>query len=61
MSKYFIGLGENKGIDVEESQAFEYALKKCGIKVENEAAPEFQEFKEAMVDWYFSGAWFKEG
>lgn len=52
-------LGTNER--VEEDEALDYVLKKCGIKlVEVEDALEQEELKDMLVEWYFSGNWIKE-
>lgn len=41
---------------VPESEAYEYALERClnGTKQDQ------KEFKEMLVDWFYSGNWIKE-
>ena len=52
-------LGTNER--VEEDEALDYAIKKCGLKlVEVEDALEQEELKDMLVEWYFSGNWIKE-
>ncbi len=55
------GICTEAGKVVESDYAFEYAMRNCGIELspDAETAPEFEEFKEAFVDWYFSGEWMK--
>lgn len=61
----YIGILKNKGIEVEESEALEYA--KAGIKSETDKS-EFLEWffcyadeqiRNDVVDWYYSGNWIK--
>ena len=49
----YLGIGPEKGTVVRDEQAFDYALERCtkGTLLEQE------EFKEMLVDWYFSGNW----
>lgn len=53
---YYKGIGPEQGNVVEEEQAFEYALERC-LKG---SAEEQQEFKEMLVEWYYSGNWYEE-
>ncbi len=55
------GIGKETGKCVEEDASFEYAMRNCGIeqRPNAESASEFEEFKEAFVDWYFSGNWMR--
>ena len=41
---------------VPESEAYEYALEQCLHGSEED----IKEFKEMLVEWYFSGNWIKE-
>lgn len=52
----FIGIGPERGTVVEKEYAFEYALWRClhGCLEEQE------EFKEMLVEWYYSGNWIEE-
>ena len=51
----YIGIGPEKGTVVEDAQAFEYALERCMAGALEEQA----EFKEMLVEWYYSGNWIK--
>lgn len=44
------------GVFVPESEAYEYALEQCLHGSEED----IKEFKEMLVEWYFSGNWVKE-
>ena len=50
---YYKGIGPEAGTIVEEDQAYQYALERClhGTQQDQE------EFKEMLVDWYYSGNW----
>ena len=52
----FRGIGKEEGIIVREDQAFDYALERCL----NGSMAEQQEFKDALVEWYYSGNRLKE-
>lgn len=52
----YVGFGPEKGITVEEDQAYQYALERCL----NGTPEEHEEFREMLVEWYFSGNWVKE-
>lgn len=51
----WIGIGPENGTFVSDDQAFEYALERAlhGDKEET------KEFKEILVDWYYSGNWIR--
>lgn len=51
----FVGVGKESGQIVPEEEAFKYAI---GRVITDQK--EWDEFKEAVVDWYFSGSWIKE-
>lgn len=52
-------LGTNER--VEEDEALDYALRKCGIQlVEVEDTLEQEELKDMLVEWYFSGNWIED-
>lgn len=49
------GIGPEAGTIVEEEQAYHYALERC-----LGGAPEEQkEFREMLVEWYYSGNWIR--
>lgn len=49
----YIGIGPESGTIVEGEQAYEYALERC-LKGTLE---EQQEFRDMLVEWYYSGNW----
>ena len=52
----YIGIGPEKDTAVEEEQAFDYALERS-----LHGSPEDQrEFREMLVEWFYSGNWIKE-
>lgn len=52
----YIGIGPEKDTVVSENQAFEYALERS-----LHGTPEDQEeFREMLVEWFYSGNWIKE-
>lgn len=51
------GFGPNEGKFVEAGDAFTYVCKQVGIAIFEHTAPDAAEFKEMLVDWYFSGNW----
>lgn len=52
----YAGIGPEEGKYVRQDQAFEYALERCLYGAEEEV----KEFREMLVEWYFSGNWIKE-
>lgn len=53
----YTGIGPEHGKVVDEEQAFEYALERCTAGTLEEQA----EFKEMLVEWYYSSNWIREG
>lgn len=52
----YVGVGPEQGKVIEEEQAYQYALERC-----LHGTPEDQqEFREMMVDWFYSGNFIKE-
>lgn len=49
----YLGMLSEQGNVVEDEEAFDYALERC-LKGTLE---EQQEFKEMLVEWYYSGNW----
>ncbi len=52
----YTGIGPEKDIVVEEDQAYRYALERCL----HGSLQDQQEFKEMLVEWFYSGNWVKE-
>lgn len=52
---YYEGIGPEKGIIVQEEDAFDYALDRCINGSEKDKHEFKEEFKEALPDWFFSG------
>lgn len=55
MAVGFCGIGLEEGTFVEQSKAFAYALERCLSGTEEEV----KEFREMLVEWYYSGNWIK--
>lgn len=51
----FIGLNENGGLFIPQEDAFAYAFERCTNGTDKQIA----EFKEMLVEWFFSGDWIK--
>ena len=51
------GITCNEGKFVDAEDGFAYVCQQVGIKDFDESAPESEEFKEMLVEWYFSGNW----
>lgn len=57
---YFLGwrgIGPNAGKFIEAEDGFSYARDQVGITTFDRTAPEAEEFKEMMIEWFFSGNW----
>lgn len=52
----FRGIGPEAGTVVETGQEFTYALGRCLNGQEEEQ----KEFKEMLVEWFYSGNWIEE-
>ncbi len=52
----WLSMGKGAQTFVPDEEAAEYALERCGVKIDM-SAPEAAEAREALVDWYYSGAW----
>ena len=57
MIKGWKGILANDGKFVDAEDGFDYAAKAVGIKEFDHKAPEAEEFKEFLVEWFFSGNW----
>lgn len=56
-TKGYEGIGLEEGIHVNEEDAYSYALERC-----TKGTPEdIKEFREMLVEWYYSGNWVKAG
>lgn len=52
----YLGIGSEEGVFVAGEKAYEYALGRC-----MQGTPEEQkEFREMLVEWFYSGNWVKE-
>ena len=45
---------------VMEEEALDYVLEKLGIELKETTNEEQEEFKQMIVEWFFSGNWIKE-
>lgn len=52
----YVGIGPEKDTVVTEDRAFEYALERCLHGTPDER----EEFKEMLVEWFYSGNWVHE-
>lgn len=51
------GFGPNSGKFVSAEDGYEFVAQAVGILELDHDAPEAREFKEMLVEWYFSGNW----
>ena len=51
----YIGINENEGIYVSQEEAYAFAFERCTNGTQEQIA----EFKEMLVEWFFSGDWVK--
>ena len=52
----YIGIRPEQDTVVSEDQAFDYALERCLHGTPQDQ----QDFKELLVEWFYSGNWIKE-
>lgn len=52
----YVGTGPEKGEIVPEEDAFSYAFNRCV----NGSDEDKEEFKEVLVEWFFSGNWVRQ-
>lgn len=57
MLKGWEGIGANSGKFVPVEDGFSYVAQAVGIVELDPDAPEAGEFKDELVEWYFSGNW----
>lgn len=51
------GIGPNRGQFVHADEAFDHVAHDVGIVAFHETAPLAAEFRDMLVEWYFSGNW----
>ncbi len=51
----YIGIGPESGTFVADEDAYRYAMERCQSGTEEEG----KEFREMLVEWYFSGNWIR--
>lgn len=51
----YIGVGPESGTFVADEDAYRYAMERCQSGTEEE----IKEFREMLVEWYFSGNWYR--
>lgn len=67
----YVGFGPEKGKRVEEEDAFGYAMERCTTDCTDDFCKEFAtqhfmtiedvlDFRERVVEWFYSGNWIKE-
>lgn len=54
------GIGENRGKYVPAEEGLSYAMQQVGVLTFYEDAPDAGEFKDMLVDWFFSGNWIEK-
>ena len=52
----YLGIGPEEGTFIPEDKAFAYAAERClhGSKEDQ------KEFREMLIEWFYSGNWIKE-
>lgn len=55
----YSGTGPNTGIFVAADDALDFAMERCGVRMVDRRAPEYEEFLEMFEEWFFS-SWVKE-
>ena len=54
---YYEGIGPEQGTVVSQEDAYAYALERCL----SGTAEDKQEFREMLVEWFYSGNWINNG
>lgn len=54
---YYEGIGPEQGTVVSQEDAYSYALERCLSGTEDDK----QEFREMLVEWFYSGNWINNG
>lgn len=52
----YLGIGPENGTFITEDKAYQYALERCLSGTEEDQ----KEFREMLVEWFYSGNWVKE-
>ena len=52
----YLGIGVNRDVFVSDEDAYAYAFERCT----NGTEEEINEFKEMLVEWFFSGNWVRK-
>lgn len=55
----YSGTGPNTGVFVAADDALDFAMERCGVRMVDRRAPEYEEFLEMFEEWFFS-SWVKE-
>lgn len=55
----YSGTGSNTGVFVAADDALDFAMERCGVRMVDRRAPEYEEFLETFEEWFFS-SWVKE-
>lgn len=55
----YIGVFQERGHVVPADEALDYAMERCGIRFADPPRnpKDREEFKDALVEWFFSDAW----
>lgn len=58
----YIGWNENQNIVVQDEDALQYAMERCGVirPLSVGETPDTKEFDEMLVEWFYSGNWIHE-
>lgn len=58
----YVGWNENQNIVVQDEDALQYAMERCGIMRPRSVGetPETKEFDAMLVEWFYSGDWMYE-
>lgn len=56
----YSGTGPNVGVFVAADDALDFAMERCGVRLVDRRAPDYDEFLEMFTEWFFSGNWEKE-
>lgn len=60
MTVTYKGIGPERGQRVPAENALPYAMERCGIQFTSKPGDTSEEFKEMLVEWFFSGNWIRK-
>jgi len=60
MPASYEGIGPDRGLQIPGEDALEYTMKRCGIQFTGQPGDTTEEFRNMLVEWFFSGSWIRK-